>query len=86
MLFNKGNHTNILEVVNFVWRQEGYLKSLNRVDAKNFEEIIFNLWNYLAKKYENETGEEGQKVLAALSNLLVFVPELNETYTKLVLK
>jgi hypothetical protein len=86
MLFNKGNHTSILEVVNFVWRQEDYLKSLNRGEAKNFEEIIFNLWNYLAQKYENETGEEGQKVLAALSNLLVFVPELNETYTKLVLK
>lgn len=86
MLFNKGNHTSILEVVNFVWRQEGYLKSLNRGEAKNFEEIIYNLWNYLAQKYENATGEEGQKVLAALSNLLVFVPELNETYTKLVLK
>ncbi len=86
MLFNKGNHTSILEVVNFVWRQEGYLKSLNGGEAKNFEEIIFNLWNYLAQKYENATGEEEQKVLAALSNLLVFVPELNDTYTKLVLK
>lgn len=86
MLFNKGNHTSILEVVNFVWRQEGYLKSLNRGEAKNFEEIIFNLWNYLAQKYENATGEEEQKVLEALPNLLVFVPELNNTYTNLVLK
>lgn len=86
MLFSKGNHTSILEVVNFVWRQEGYLKSLNRGEAKNFEEIIFNLWNYLAQKYDNATGEEEQNILAALSNLLVFVSELNETYTKLVLK
>lgn len=86
MLFNRGNHTNILEVVNFVWRQEDYLKSLNGGEAKNFEEIIFNLWNYLAHKYDNATGEEEQKVLAGLSNLLVFVPELNDTYTNLVLK
>lgn len=86
MLINKSNHTSNLELVNFVWRQEGYLKGLNHGEAKDFEEIIFNLWNYLANKYENVTCEEEQKVLAGLSNLLVFVPELNDTYTKLVLK
>jgi hypothetical protein len=86
MLFNKANHTSILEVVNFIWRQEGYLKSLNRGEAKNFEAIIFNLWNYLAQKYDKATGKEERKVLAALSNLLVFVPVLNDTYTDLVLK
>ncbi len=86
MLFNKGNSTSILEVVNFVWRQEGYLKSLNHGEAKNFEEIILNLWNCLAKKYDIVNDEEEQKILAALSNLLVFVPELNDTYTDLVLK
>jgi hypothetical protein len=86
MLLNKGNHSSILELVNFVWRQEDYLKSLNRGEAKKFEAIIFNLWNFLASKYENSKGEEEQKVLGGLSNLIVFVPELNEAYTGLVLK
>ena len=86
MLINKGNHTNILELINFVWRQQGYLRSLNRGEVKNFETIIFNLWNFLASRYENAKGEEEQKVLAGLSNLVVFVPELNDAYTNLVLK
>ncbi|HLP96137.1 MAG TPA: PIN domain-containing protein [Saprospiraceae bacterium] len=85
-LLNKGNHTIILEVVNFVWRQEGYWKRLNRGEAKKFEKIIFTFWSYLAYKYENATSEEEQKVLAGLANLLVFIPELNDTYTDLVLK
>ncbi len=86
MIINKGNHANILELVNFVWRQEGYLKSLNWQEKKNFEVIIFKLWDYLANKYDNATGEEEQKVLAGLSNLLVFASELNDAYTRLVLK
>ncbi len=86
MLINRGSHASNLKLVDFVWRQEGYLKNLNHADAKNFEEIIFILWNYLSNKYENSTYEEEQQVLARLSNLLVFVPELNDTYTNLVLK
>src|SRR5690606_38057053 len=75
-----------VELVNFVWRQEGYLKSLSAGEVGKFEEIVFNLWNYLASKYENTKDEEEQKILAGLSDLLVFVPELNERYTGLVLK
>ncbi|HAO05770.1 MAG TPA: hypothetical protein DCQ50_02045 [Chryseobacterium sp.] len=86
MLINKGNHTNILELVNFVWRQEEYFRGLNRSEVKNFEKIIFNLWSFLASKYENAKGEKEQKVLSGLSNLLVFVPELDDAYTNLVLK
>ena len=59
---------------------------MNHDDAKKFEEIIFNLWNYLLNKYENSTYEEEPQVLVRLSNLLVFIPELNDTYTNLVLK
>jgi len=86
LILNKGNNNTILDIVNFVWRQEGYFKSLNRGEAKNFEKIIFNLWKYLANKYENATDDEEQNILTVLSNLLVFVHELNETYTELVLK
>jgi len=86
MLFNNAKPSSTIELVNFVWRQEGYLKSLSEGEAGKFEEIVFNLWNYLASKYENTKDEEEQKILAGLSNLLVFVPELNERYTGLVLK
>jgi len=86
MLLNNAKPSSTVELINFVWRQEGYLKSLSACEADKFEEIVFNLWNYLASKYENTKDEEEQNILAGLSNLLVFVPELNERYTGLVLK
>jgi hypothetical protein len=86
MLIDKSNHKNILELINFVWRQEGYLKSLSLGEERSFETVILKLWNFLAIKYEIANGEDEQEVLASLSNLLVFAPELNETTTALVLK
>lgn len=86
MLINNGRPSSIIELVNFVWRQEGYLRTLNRNESKKFEIIIFDLWAYLVNKYENTTIEDEQKVLAGLANLLEFVPELNEINTSLVLK
>lgn len=86
MFLQKKNHENILELVNFVWRQESYLKSLKPDEVKNFEIIILNLWSFLATEYEIATAEEEQKVLISLSNLLIFAPVLNSAYTKLVLK
>lgn len=86
MIIHKNNHTDILELVNFVWRQESYLKSLKHEETKKFEEIIFNLWSYLAIKYECFDEEDERKILAELSKLIVFAPELNEANTSLLLK
>ncbi|MEO6901764.1 MAG: PIN domain-containing protein [Bacteroidia bacterium] len=86
LLINKGKPSLIVEIVNFVSLQEAYVKSLSAVESGKFEEIIFNFWNYLATKYESTRNEEEQKILARLSNLIVFVPELNEKYTGLILK
>lgn len=86
MLLKYGTTSAVLEVVNFVWRQESYLKSLNEAEAKKFEIIIFNLWDFLANKYQNTSDEEEQNILAALSNLLAFAPWLDEDYTRLILK
>jgi len=85
-LINKSSHKNMLELVTFVGRQEKYLKSLNSVEAKDLELAILNLWNLLVRKYENAKGQEEQKVLIELSNLLVFFSELNEALTSLVIK
>ncbi len=75
----------ILELVNFVWRQESYLKSLDAKEAVKIQEKVLNLWSYLSNKYQNTQVQEEQNILANLSNLLVFVPVLNETITNLVL-
>jgi hypothetical protein len=44
------------------------------------------LWKYLADKYENSSIQEEQINLATLANWIVFAPELNDTYAKLILK
>lgn len=85
-LIQTKNHKNIVELVNFIWRQESYTENLNSDDSKKFEIIIFNLWNLLAEKYENATEEDEQNVLLELSNFLVFIDELNDVYTALILK
>ncbi len=74
------------ELINFIWRQENYQKSLTEIEQKDFQQMILELWNYIAAKYENSLTEEGQKILSMLSNWIVFAPELNDTYTKLILK
>lgn len=85
MFLNNANPSAIIELVNFVWRQEGYLKSLSAGEAEKFEKIVFNLWNYLVSKYKNTKEQEEQNILSGLAYLLVFVPKLNEKYTDLVL-
>lgn len=77
--------TTILELINFIWLQEDYYKSLDTSGARNFEEIIYDLWNFLTSKYENTEDENEKKILIELSNFLVFTPQLNEFYTSLVL-
>lgn len=83
---NKAKLNHIEELVNFIWRQENYPKSLTETQRKHFEQIILDLWIFLAAKYQNAESEEEQKILATLSRLVVFVPELNDTYTQLILK
>lgn len=74
------------ELINFIWRQENYPNTLSELEQQHFQKIIIDLWEFLAKKYENSTNEEEQKILASLSLWTVFVPELNEVYTTLILK
>lgn len=83
---NTATPNSILEFVNFIWRQEAYLKSLGEQEKEKFEITILELWNYLAEKYQDPKGEEEQKVLGGLTHLIVFVPELSESNTDLILK
>jgi len=83
---NKTSTDGIQELINFIWRQEDYQKSLSEIEQNIFKEKILELWIYLADKYENSQIEEEQKNLAILVNWIVFAPELNDTYTKLILK
>ena len=85
-IIEKNNPNTILELVNFIWRQEKYITGLKEDEVKRFEKIILELWTLLAIKYENSTTEDEQKVLIALSNLLELAPEINDEYTTLVLK
>jgi hypothetical protein len=83
---NKANPGEVEELVNFVWQQENYKKELTETQQHQFNQIILTLWNYIADRFENPTNEDEQKVLSSLSHLIVFAPELNDTYTQLLLK
>jgi hypothetical protein len=85
-LFNYGNTKFIIDFVNYIWQQEDYYKSLNEGDKLKFEGIILRLWTFLTNKYQKPKDEEEQKVLVGLVNFIVFVRELNETVSKLLIK
>ena len=83
---NYASPSQVGELIHFIWRQENYPKSLSELGQQEFQQIIIDLWKFLTDKYENSDFEEEQKNLATLSNWIVFVPELNEVYTPLILK
>ncbi len=75
----------IVELVNFICTQEKYLVNIDKEESK-IENIVFKLWDYLSNKYEEPKNEEEQKILVSLLGLIVFVPQLDEKHTDLVLK
>lgn len=83
---NQSTHDAVGDLISFIGQQEGYQKSLSELKQREFQQMILELWKYLADKYENSSIEEEQKNLALIANWIVFAPELNETYTKLILK
>ena len=83
---NQSTPDAVSDLISFIWRQEGYQKNLSELEQHEFQQMILELWKYLADKYVNSSVEEEQKNLATLANWIVFAPELNDTYTKLILK
>ncbi|MFM2224171.1 MAG: hypothetical protein RJA07_373 [Bacteroidota bacterium] len=82
---NKSTPDGIRDFISFISQQEDYQKSLTEVEQKEFQQLILELWNYLVDKYKDTQNEEEQNNLAMLANWIVFAPELNDTYTKLIL-
>ncbi len=76
----------VKDLIIFIWQQEDYQKSLSELEQHEFRQMILELWKYLADKYENSSIEEEQENLAMLANWIVFTPELNVIYTKLILQ
>lgn len=95
LLFQFLNQTSpdgLLDLISFISRQEDYQKSLTEIEQQDFQKNILELWNYLADKFENSqvvvataAEDEKEKILASLANWIVFAPELNEAYAKLIL-
>jgi hypothetical protein len=83
---NQVTPSEVGELIHFIWQQENYPKNLSELEQQEFQQIIIDLWKFLVDKYENSNIEEEQKNLATLSNWIVFVPELNDIYTALILK
>ena len=77
--------TSILELVNFIGRQDDYFKNLEPNKAKEIEGRVIKLWDFFVTKYENTEDETEKRILAELSNFLVFATQLNEINTSLLL-
>ena len=83
---NKSAPEEVGELIAFIGQQAEYQNSLNRIERNEFQQMILTLWEFLVAKYEDSKIEIEQKNLALLSNWIVFAPELNSLYAKLILK
>jgi hypothetical protein len=82
---NNSTPEKVQHLIRFIGRQEDYQTNLLELEQEYFQQIILELWKYLLEKYTSSIDEKEQKNLATLSNWIVFVPELNDTYNKLIL-
>lgn len=77
----------IVGIINCFWSQQGHLED-EAEESKEIIEKILAFWKWV---YENkfrqleDVPKEERKVLAALSKLTVFLPNLNEEYSKWLL-
>lgn len=83
---NNSTPDKVNDLISFIWQQEQYYKNLSEIEKQEFQQIILELWKYLADKYENASVEEEQNNLTHLTHWIIFVPELNDTYTQLIVK
>jgi hypothetical protein len=83
---NTSTADHILKFIQLIWQQKDYLKGITVLQKQNFEKSVIDLWEYISNKYQKPKDEEEQKILAKLSNLIIFLPELDEKNTDLILK
>jgi len=76
----------ISELIHFIGIQKGYFQTLSESDQQDFQHMIIDLWTFIVDMYEKPKGEEEERNLGALSDWIVFVSELDEVYTNLILK
>jgi hypothetical protein len=74
------------QLIHFISQQKRYQSRLNETEKHEFQQMILELWEYLVNKYEISSTDEEKRNLGALAGWIIFVPELDETYTKLILK
>ncbi|MBL0048156.1 MAG: hypothetical protein IPP32_08710 [Bacteroidetes bacterium] len=83
---NNATTKQVSDYVSFYGQLDNYPKSLDELSRKNFDQILFALWKYILNKYTNTTKEEEQRIIAELIHFVELVPELNKTYTELLLE
>lgn len=82
---NDSTPEKVQHLIKFIGRQEDYQANLLELEQEYFQQIILELWKNLLEKYASSINEKEQKNLATLSNWIVFVSELNDTYSELIL-
>jgi hypothetical protein len=86
MLLQQENHSNVVKFIHFIGRQEDYLKDLDVEETSIFINIIYDLWRYISERFENATNDKEKEIMGELSNLLVFISELNQENVQLITK
>lgn len=76
----------VAALINLIAQQKYHPRTLSELKQQEFQQIIIDLWKFLLDKYESSQIEEEKKNIPILSRWVVFVHELNEEYTSLILR
>jgi len=80
------NISQVQEFTLLVYRQYDYYKSLkDKKEKKRMLNVVYNLWEFILKKYENSEDKEAKEVLSRTKLFITFVDELNSENVALII-
>lgn len=84
-LLKSGKPDLIDEFIRFVTQQHDYPKGLSQDERSKFEKLIFELWDFVVKEYQNPKNDGERKLLALMPRMIEFFEEINEAIMSLVI-
>jgi len=84
-IIDKFDFDQIKDVIRFFWMQRESLTQASD-DNRNMKKRIIEFWHHIYKKYESKSetclAPEDKEILADISKLTVFLPEINDEFFK----
>lgn len=84
-LLKTGKPDLINEFIRFVAQQPDYPKGLSHDERSKFEKLIFELWDFIIKEYQNPKNDDERKLLALMLRMIEFFEKIDEAIISLVI-